>query len=215
MIDERGRIMITDRKKDLIVNDKGDNVAPQRVEGMLTLEPEIGQAMVAGDRRPHLVGLIEPDIQWMAEWAIANGVPRRARHAPGLQRALMAAVDRVNAGLSVTEKVRRILIADEPFSIENGEMTPSLKIRRHVIRALRRPAGRALQELDRIRPVPDQDLAFSYGVKSPSTQLPPSIPLTKSTIRAMSPRHNWVEGVRVTVLVKPVSQGQPLAKRFT
>ncbi|QJU57082.1 long-chain fatty acid--CoA ligase [Sphingomonas sp. AP4-R1] len=135
VIDDRGRIRITDRKKDLIVNDKGENVAPQRIEGMLTLEPEIGQAMVAGDRRPHLVGLIEPDLQWMAEWAAANNVPLAdARHAPALHRALMAAVDRVNAGLSVTEKVRRILITDEPFSIENGEMTPSLKIRRHVIR---------------------------------------------------------------------------------
>src|SRR3546814_7948848 len=49
--DERGRIVITDRKKDIIINDKGDNVAPQKVEGMLTLEPEILQAMVAGDRR--------------------------------------------------------------------------------------------------------------------------------------------------------------------
>jgi len=135
-IDDAGRIRITDRKKDLIINDKGENVAPQRIEGMLTLEPEIGQAMVAGDRRPHLVGLIEPDIQWMAEWSAANNVPlTEARTAPGLHRALMAAVDRVNAGLSVTEKVRRILITDEPFGIENGEMTPSLKIRRHVIRA--------------------------------------------------------------------------------
>ncbi|MDO6416679.1 AMP-dependent synthetase/ligase [Sphingomonas sp. BIUV-7] len=136
LIDAAGRIQITDRKKDLIVNDKGDNVAPQRIEGMLTLEPEIGQAMVAGDRRPHLVGLIEPDVQWMLEWAAANGVAAAdARASTGLHRALMAAVDRVNAGLSVTEKVRRILVTDEPFSIENGEMTPSLKIRRHVIRA--------------------------------------------------------------------------------
>jgi long-chain acyl-CoA synthetase len=135
VIDTAGRIKITDRKKDLIVNDKGDNVAPQRIEGMLTLEAEIGQAMVVGDRRPHLVGLIEPDLQWMAEWGAANNVPlTEARRAPGLYRALMAAVDRVNAGLSVTEKVRRILITDEPFGIENGEMTPSLKIRRHVIR---------------------------------------------------------------------------------
>ncbi|PZU06760.1 long-chain fatty acid--CoA ligase [Sphingomonas sp.] len=135
VIDDRGRIRITDRKKDLIVNDKGENVAPQRIEGMLSLEPEIGQAMVVGDCRPHLVGLIEPDLQWMAEWAAANNVPLvEARHAAALHRALMAAVDRVNAGLSVTEKVRRILVTDEPFSIENGELTPSLKIRRHVIR---------------------------------------------------------------------------------
>ncbi len=55
--DEKGRIVITDRKKDLIVNDKGDNISPQRIEGMLTLQGEIAQAMVYGDRRPHLVAL--------------------------------------------------------------------------------------------------------------------------------------------------------------
>ena len=60
-IDDKGRIVITDRKKDLIVNDKGDNVSPQRIEGMLTLQPEIAQAMVDGDRRPHLVALLVPD----------------------------------------------------------------------------------------------------------------------------------------------------------
>ena len=58
--DEKGRIVITDRKKDLIVNDKGDNVSPQRIEGMLTLQPEIAQAMVYGDRQPHLVALLVP-----------------------------------------------------------------------------------------------------------------------------------------------------------
>ena len=57
-LDEKGRIVITDRKKDMIVNDKGDNVAPQKVEGMLTLQPEIAQAMVSGDKRPYLVGLV-------------------------------------------------------------------------------------------------------------------------------------------------------------
>ena len=65
--DAKGRIVITDRKKDMIVNDKGDNVAPQKVEGMLTLQPEIMQAMVAGDRRPYLVGLVVPDAEWAAE----------------------------------------------------------------------------------------------------------------------------------------------------
>src|SRR3546814_5074424 len=74
VIDEQGRIKITDRKKDLIVNDKGENVAPQKVEGMLTLQPEIGQAMVSGDRRPHLVGLIVPDPEWAREWAQVNDV---------------------------------------------------------------------------------------------------------------------------------------------
>ncbi|MDR7102250.1 AMP-dependent synthetase/ligase [Croceicoccus sp. BE223] len=135
--DERGRIVITDRKKDMIVNDKGDNIAPQRVEGMLTLQPEIAQAMVSGDRKPYIVGLIVPDAEWSREWAKANSVaPDWATlSASGeFRAAVRAAVDRVNADLSVIEKVRKIDFADEPFGIENEEMTPSLKIRRHKIR---------------------------------------------------------------------------------
>ena len=118
--DDKGRIVITDRKKDLIVNDKGDNVSPQRVEGMLTLQPEIAQAMVFGDRKPHLVALLVPDPEF--------------ERAPDLQQRLSKAVDRVNADLSVIEKVRRFIVADEPFTVENEQMTPSLKIRRHVLK---------------------------------------------------------------------------------
>ncbi len=133
--DAKGRIRITDRKKDLIVNDKGDNVSPQKIEGMLTLQNEIGQAMVHGDRRPYLVGLIVPDAEWTREWAQANGVvPADAPANPAYMAALRAAVDRVNADLSVIERVRRFILADEPFTIDNEEMTPSMKIRRHVIR---------------------------------------------------------------------------------
>ncbi len=137
-IDERGRIVITDRKKDMIVNDKGDNIAPQRVEGMLTLQPEIGQAMISGDRKPYVVGLLVPDPEWVREWAKAHdktGDWTEWREDPELAAAMRAAVDRVNAQLSVIEKVRRIMIADEPFAIENEELTPSMKIRRHVLRA--------------------------------------------------------------------------------
>ena len=118
-LDEKGRIVITDRKKDLIVNDRGDNVSPQRIEGMLTLQPEIVQAMVYGDRRPHLVALLVPD-------------PELAS-APDLHQRLQRAVDRVNADLSVIERVRRFITADEPFTIDNEQLTPSMKIRRHVI----------------------------------------------------------------------------------
>ena len=134
-IDARGRIRITDRKKDLIVNDKGDNVSPQKVEGMLTLQPEIGQAMVHGDRRPYLVGLIVPDAEWTREWAQDNGrTVEGITGDPAYMAALRAAVDRVNDDLSVLERVRRFILADEAFTSENEEMTPSMKIRRHVIR---------------------------------------------------------------------------------
>jgi long-chain acyl-CoA synthetase len=136
-LDEKGRIKITDRKKDLIVNDKGDNVAPQRVEGMLTLQPEILQAMVSGDKRPYIVGLVVPDPEWALEWARGQGMRydfSELQGNPQFRAAVRAAVDRVNKDLSVVEKVRQFEFADEPFTIENGEMTPSMKIRRHVIR---------------------------------------------------------------------------------
>ncbi|HET9336066.1 MAG TPA: AMP-dependent synthetase/ligase [Sphingomicrobium sp.] len=123
-LDDKGRIVITDRKKDLIVNDKGDNVSPQRVEGMLTLQPEILQAMIYGDRRPYLVALLVPDPEEM----------KRFKDDPeGIQRALSRAVDRVNSELSVIERVRRFIVADEQFSVENEMLTPSMKIRRHII----------------------------------------------------------------------------------
>jgi long-chain acyl-CoA synthetase len=124
-LDSSGRIVITDRKKDLIVNDKGDNVSPQRVEGMLTLQPEILQAMVYGDRQPHLVALLVPDPEEMKRFDGDQAA---------ITKALSKAVDRVNAELSVIEKVRRFILADEPFTVENDQLTPSMKIRRHIIR---------------------------------------------------------------------------------
>lgn len=135
--DDKGRIVITDRKKDLIVNDKGDNVAPQRVEGMLTLQPEILQAMVYGDKRPHIVGIIVPDPEWAKEWAEAHGLPtdiKLLEQHDKFRAAVRAAIDRVNGSLSVVEKVRKYDFADEPFTIENEQMTPSMKIRRHILK---------------------------------------------------------------------------------
>ena len=136
-IDEAGRIAITDRKKDLIVNDKGDNIAPQKVEGMLTLQPEILQAMITGDKRPYMVGLIVPDPEWALEWSREQGLAYdfvKLQSNPVFKAAVREAVDRVNESLSVIEKVRRFEFADESFAIENEELTPSMKIRRHVIR---------------------------------------------------------------------------------
>ncbi|MBF0561060.1 MAG: long-chain fatty acid--CoA ligase [Alphaproteobacteria bacterium] len=137
VIDTDGSIWITDRKKDIIVNSGGDNVSPQRLEGMLVMEPEITQAMVYGDRRPHLVALIVPDPEFATAWAAENG------HATGLEllcreeafhKAMTAAVARVNRTLSPIEKIRRFILIDEPFSVANEQLTPTMKIRRHKIR---------------------------------------------------------------------------------
>ena len=136
-IDKQGRVKITDRKKDIIVNDKGENISPQKIEGMLTLQPEIIQAMVSGDKRPHMVALIVPDPEWALEWAQANDVPYNLSELcdlPAFKSAVMATVDGVNKQLSVTEKVRKITLTANGFTIDNEMLTPSQKIRRHVIR---------------------------------------------------------------------------------
>ncbi len=148
VIDGDGHLQITDRKKDIIVNSGGDNISPQRVEGMLSLEPEIAQAMVMGDRRPHLVGLLVPDAAWLASWAAANGKSGTAlpelRDDPDLHKVLYDVIQRVNRNLSSIERVRRFAVAAEPFTIENGQMTPTLKVRRHAVCAV---YGKILEDL--------------------------------------------------------------------
>ena len=128
--------MITDRKKDFIKNSGGDMIAPARIEGCLTLEPEIAQAMVYGDERPHLVAVIVPAEELIGAASGAGD--------PALEKAVGAAVARVNAGLPATWRVRRFLLAMEPFTTANGQMTPTLKVRRH---AVRQAYGAALDAL--------------------------------------------------------------------
>jgi long-chain acyl-CoA synthetase len=137
-LDPDGHLRITDRKRDFIKNSGGDMISPLHVEGALTLAPEIAQAMVAGDRRPYLVAVVVPDPDVAAAYAAEHGMaaelPALARD-PGFHRALGEVVARVNRELAPAERVRRFVIADAPFSLDNGQLTPTLKIRRHAIRA--------------------------------------------------------------------------------
>jgi long-chain acyl-CoA synthetase len=136
-MDGDGYITITDRKKDIIVNSGGDNLSPARVEGRLTIEPEIGQAMVFGDRRPYLVALVVPDAEFAKRWAAKRNVSAdlcALAGDPDFLDAIGAAVERVNETLSPIERVRRFALATSAFTIENGQLTPTLKLRRHKIR---------------------------------------------------------------------------------
>lgn len=136
-IDADGYLKITDRKKDIIVLTGGDNASPARIEGFLVLQPEIGQAMVFGDRKPHLVALLVPEAEFLAAWARARGRPNDLAQVyddPDLVRSMSEAVGRVNAKLSPLERIRRFAVAPEAFTIDNAMLTPSLKIRRHKIR---------------------------------------------------------------------------------
>jgi long-chain acyl-CoA synthetase len=136
VIDEDGYLRITDRKRDFIKNSGGEMISPARVEGYLTLEPEIAQVMVFGDRRPYLVAVVVPDPEFAADYARDDPPADLAGLAadPGFNRAIGAAIARVNQSLAPSERVRRFLVASEPFTIANGQMTPTLKIKRHAIR---------------------------------------------------------------------------------
>jgi long-chain acyl-CoA synthetase len=139
VVDADGYLKITDRKRDFIKNSAGEMVSPARVEGYLTMAPEIAQAMVFGDRRPYLVAVLVPDPDFAAgvvgEAGAAADLAALAAD-PGLVKAVGAAVARVNQALAPAERVRRFVIAAEPFTIANGQMTPTLKLRRHVIGAV-------------------------------------------------------------------------------
>ncbi len=148
-LDDDGYIYITDRKKDILVVSGGDNVSPARLEGLLTMEAEIEQACVVGDRKPYLVALIVPSKAAVDDWAKAKGVAAELSQLakdPAFREHMGEVVGRTNAKLSVIERIRRFALASDGFTIDNEMMTPTMKIRRHKILAAYGPALEALYE---------------------------------------------------------------------
>ena len=121
-ISEDGFITITGRKKELIVNSGGDNIAPARPEASLTFQETIFQSMVIGDRRPYLVAVIVPEIEKTKNMSDKE-----------INEIISSEVKKANEGLSSIEKIRKFIIAKEPFSTENGLLTPTMKVRRHKV----------------------------------------------------------------------------------
>ncbi|MEZ5826080.1 MAG: AMP-dependent synthetase/ligase [Geminicoccaceae bacterium] len=135
-LDDAGRLRITDRKKDLIVNSGGDNISPQRVEGIVLLEPEIGQILVYGDKRPYLVALVVADKDVSQAFARKHKLennPAVLREHPDFREMIALAMKRANTHLSTIERIRRYHLMNEPFTVDNGMMTPTLKLRRPII----------------------------------------------------------------------------------
>jgi long-chain acyl-CoA synthetase len=138
VVDADGYLRITDRKKDIIVTAGGKNVAPQEIENRLRAHPGISQAVVLGDRRKHLVALVTLDRQAARRALGRDAAPPLTRDA-GVVALVQAAVDAVNRDLSSYEQVKRFALLEGDFSIDSGELTPTLKVRRRVIEERYRP----------------------------------------------------------------------------
>ncbi len=135
--DKDGHLKITDRKKDIIVNSGGENVAPQRVEGLLVAEPLIEQVVIYGDQRPYLVAMVVPNQEACAAWVEESGMPKsewqELAASDILRKHIQGLIQQHLKPLNSHEQVRRIYIQTEPFTIENDFLTPTMKLKRRII----------------------------------------------------------------------------------
>lgn len=135
-----GHLRITDRKKDLIVTSSGKNVAPSPIENAIkTRSPLFGDVVLHGDRRPYVVALVTLDPASAPRWARERGLSftdladLAAR--PEVRDEIRAHVDAVNRGLAPWETLKTFAVLPEPFTVENGLVTPTLKVRRRAVEA--------------------------------------------------------------------------------
>lgn len=134
--DETGRLSVTGRKKDLIISAYGKNIAPAELETALRMDPLIAQAVVVGDRRPFLTALLTLDADAVADWARQHERTSDVEALvddPVLHDAIAAAVERVNATHSHAEGIRRWRILPHDLTMAGDELTPTLKVRRHIV----------------------------------------------------------------------------------
>ena len=137
--DEDSYLKITDRKKDIIVNAGGDNISPSRVEEKLNIEPEISQSMVYGDFKNYLVAIIVPDKEQALLWAKNNNKENSLSTIvkdEDYNKTIKEIISKVNNNLSVIEQVRKFILIDHEFTIENDMMTPTMKVKRYKIKSV-------------------------------------------------------------------------------
>jgi long-chain acyl-CoA synthetase len=136
-MDEDGYLRIIDRKKDLIVTSGGKNVAPQPIESRLKQTPLVDVAVLIGDRRNFISALISPDFGELKRWALEQDVPFDAvkdlLQQPEVLALFQEMVDDVNADLARYEQIREFRLLPETLSVESGDLTPTLKVKRPVV----------------------------------------------------------------------------------
>ncbi len=135
-IDRQGFVYITDRKKDIIVTAGGKNIAPQNVENALKAVQHISQALVYGDRKPYLAALLTLDPVEMEAFAKQHGLPNEMIEliaSPKVMDLVGQAVEKVNSEHGRVEQIRRWRLLPIDFTVETGELTPTLKLKRKVV----------------------------------------------------------------------------------
>jgi long-chain acyl-CoA synthetase len=135
-VDEDGFLYITDRKKDILVTAGGKNVAPQNIENDLKTSKYVSQALVVGDKRPYVAALITLDPAEVERWAADNGIDGDAATLASDERVralVQEAVDEANRERSRFEQIKRFAVLPRDFSMEDGEITPTLKVRRRAV----------------------------------------------------------------------------------
>jgi len=136
-LDEDGFLVITDRKKDLIVTSGGKNVAPQPIENLLKTCPYINTVVVIGDRRRFISALVVPNFEKLEELARSRGISFADRKElvahPEIVAFIQSEIDRATAGMASYEKIKRVALLDRELEIEKGEITPTLKVRRAAV----------------------------------------------------------------------------------
>jgi long-subunit acyl-CoA synthetase (AMP-forming) len=135
--DEQGFIKITDRKKDLLITAGGENIAPQVIEGTLKSIPWVSQAVVVGDRQKHLAALLTVDESKLDDLiAQAGSKAKTMSEAASCEKVhgfLMGQVDSINKGLARVQTIKKIAVLPSDLSIEGGELTPTMKVKRKVV----------------------------------------------------------------------------------
>jgi long-chain acyl-CoA synthetase len=148
LLDEDGFLRITDRKKDLIVTAGGKNIAPQPIERLAKTNKFVSNAVMLGDRRPFPIMLVVPNLETLKAWAVREGLPTADVEAllrmPQVQSKMELEIRTTLRDLAGFEMPKKLLLLPSDFSVEAGELTPTLKVKRRVVEQHHRAALEAL-----------------------------------------------------------------------
>jgi long-chain acyl-CoA synthetase len=137
VIDPEGFLIITDRKKDIIVTSGGKNIAPQPIENQVKTHPFFSEIVMIGNKRNFPAALVVPNFDTLEKWARQKGLAFNDRHdlvsRPEVQAHYERLVDELTEHLAQFEKIKKIVLLPREFTIDAGELTPSLKVKRRVV----------------------------------------------------------------------------------